>query len=79
MPDSFQSSNGVRFSTFWGVQTMRSKLVLCVVLGFVSAMYAKEPKHYQSGKLLQMDAVPCGTTEKDGKSLSWRNAGHRFR
>jgi hypothetical protein len=54
---------------------MRSKLVLCVVLGFVSAIYAKEPKHYQSGKLLQMDAVPCGTTEKDGKSLAGEMLG----
>ena len=32
--------------------------------------YAKEPKHYQSGKLLQMDSVSCGTSEKDAKSFS---------
>jgi hypothetical protein len=49
---------------------MRSKLVLCVVLGLAAAAYAKEPKHYQSGKLLQMDSVPCGTAEKDGKSFA---------
>jgi hypothetical protein len=54
---------------------VRSKLFFCVFLGLVSAAYAKEPKHYQSGKLLQMDAVPCGTTEKDGKSLACEMLG----
>lgn len=54
---------------------MRSKLLLCVVLGLVPAVYAKEPRHYQTGKLLQMDAVPCGTTEKDGKSLAGEMLG----
>src|ERR1700751_1740128 len=54
---------------------MRSKLVLCVVLGLASAAYAKEPKHYQSGKLLQMDSVLCGTAEKDAKSLAGEMLG----
>ena len=49
---------------------MHSKLVLCVVLGLASAAYAKEPKHYQSGKLLQMDSVKCGLAEKDNKSFA---------
>jgi|HubBroStandDraft_6_1064221.scaffolds.fasta_scaffold253524_1 hypothetical protein len=49
---------------------MRSKLMLCVVLSLASAAYAKEPKAYQSGKLLQMDAIPCGTAEKDAKSFA---------
>jgi hypothetical protein len=49
---------------------MSSKLVLCVVLGLASAAYAKEPKQYQSGKLLQMDSVKCGLAEKDNKSLA---------
>jgi hypothetical protein len=44
---------------------MRLKLMLCVVLGVASAAYAKDPKAYQNGKLLQMDAVSCGTAEKD--------------
>ena len=54
---------------------MRSKLVLCVVLGLAAAAFAKEPRHYQSGKLLQMDSVPCGTSEKDGKSLAGEMLG----
>jgi hypothetical protein len=54
---------------------MRSKLVACAVLGLAVAVYAKEPKHYQSGKLLQMDSVPCGTAEKDGKSLAGEMLG----
>jgi hypothetical protein len=54
---------------------MRSKLALCVVLGLASAAYAKEPKHYQSGKLLQMDSVRCGTAEKDAKSLAGEMLG----
>lgn len=54
---------------------MRFKLMLCVVLGFATAAYAKEPKHYQSGKLLQMDSVPCGTAEKDGKSFAGEMLG----
>jgi hypothetical protein len=54
---------------------MHSKLVWCVVLGLAAAAYAKEPKHYQSGKLLQMDSVPCGTSEKDGKSIAGEMLG----
>ena len=44
--------------------------MLCVVLSLAAAAYGKEPKHYQSGKLLQMDAIPCGTAEKDAKSFA---------
>ena len=47
---------------------MRSKWMLCTVLALTSAAYAKDPKAYQSGKLVQMDSVQCGTAEKDGKS-----------
>ena len=49
---------------------MRSKLILCVVLGLAAAVYAKEPKHYQRGKLLQMESIPCGTAENDAKSFT---------
>jgi hypothetical protein len=49
---------------------MRSKLMLCAVLTVASAAYAKDPKTYQSGKLLQMDSVSCGMAEKDGKSFT---------
>jgi len=53
---------------------MRVKLALCVVL-VASAAYAKEPKAYQSGKLLQMDSVKCGTAEKDAHSLAGEMLG----
>ena len=54
---------------------MRSKLMLCVVLGMASAAYAKDPKPYQTGKLLQMDSVQCGMAEKDGKSFAGEMLG----
>jgi hypothetical protein len=54
---------------------MRSKVVLCAVLGLAAAAYAKDPKTYQSGKLLQMDSVNCGTSEKDSKSLAGEIVG----
>jgi hypothetical protein len=47
---------------------MRSKVMLCAVLGLATVAYAKDPKAYQSGKLLQMDSVACGTSEKDAKA-----------
>jgi hypothetical protein len=54
---------------------MRSKWMMCVILGLASAAYAKEPKPYQTGKLLQMDSVPCGTAEKDAKSFAGEMLG----
>lgn len=53
-----------------GVFTMRSKVMLCVVLGLASAAFAKEPKPFQTGKLIQMDSVPCGTAEKHANSIA---------
>jgi hypothetical protein len=49
---------------------MRSKLTMCFVLGLASIAYAKDPKPYQMGKLLQMESVRCGTAEKDAKSVA---------
>jgi len=60
---------------FWGNHHMRSKLLLCAVVGLVSAAYAKDPKPYQTGKLLQMDSVACGTSEKDAHSLAGEMLG----
>jgi hypothetical protein len=40
-----------------------------------SICYAKEPKHYQTGTLLQMDSVACGVDEKDGKSFAGEMLG----
>ncbi len=54
---------------------MRSKLMLSVILGLASAAYAKDPKAYQTGTLLQMDSVQCGMTEKDAKSLTGEMLG----
>ncbi len=45
---------------------MRLRLTLCVVLGLLSAAHAREPKVYQTGKLVQMESVPCGTGEVRG-------------
>jgi hypothetical protein len=49
---------------------MRSKWMLCIVLGVASAVLAKDQKPYQTGKLLQMDSVQCGTAEKDSTSVA---------
>jgi hypothetical protein len=54
---------------------MRSKLMLSVILGLASAAYAKDPKAYQTGTLLQMDSVQCGMAEKDAKSLTGEMLG----
>lgn len=54
---------------------MRSKLAFCVVLTLASVGFAKEPKAYQTGKLLQMDSVQCGTAEKDAKSFAGEMLG----
>jgi hypothetical protein len=54
---------------------MRSKLMLSVMLGLVSAAYGKDPKPYQTGKLLQMDSVQCGMAEKDAQSFAGEMLG----
>ena len=54
---------------------MRFRVLSCVVLLVASTAYAKEPKPYQTGKLLQMDSVACGVSEKDGKSLAGEMLG----
>lgn len=54
---------------------MHSKILFCIVLCAATAAYAKEPKAYQSGKLLQMDSVACGMAEKDGKSFAGEMLG----
>jgi len=54
---------------------MQSKLVVCLILGMASTAFAKDPKPYQTGKLLQMDSVPCGTDEKDAKSFAGEMLG----
>ena len=60
---------------------MRYKSLVLASLLFTVAAYAKEPKAYQSGKLLQMDSVQCGVDEKDAKSFTGEligtDSGHK--
>ena len=53
---------------------MRFHYLLAVVL-LATAVQAKEPKRYQSGKLLKMESVKCGTDEKNGKSITGEMLG----
>lgn len=53
---------------------MRFKVLLCVALT-CSAALAKEPKSYETGKLMQMVSVQCGTAEKDSTSLAGEMLG----
>ncbi|MGA7694619.1 MAG: hypothetical protein WCA76_06290, partial [Candidatus Sulfotelmatobacter sp.] len=46
---------------------MRCKSLVLASLLLAATAYAKEPKAYQDGKLLQMDSVQCGVDEKDAK------------
>jgi hypothetical protein len=57
-----------------GELDMRLKCLLVVGL-LVTAVYAREPKHYQSGKLVKMQSVKCGTDAKDAKSLAGEMLG----
>jgi len=57
-----------------GDSQMRSKYFLAIVLPAALAQ-AKEPKHFQSGKLLKMQSVKCGTDEKNGKSVAGEMLG----
>jgi hypothetical protein len=45
---------------------MKSRWILCVLLGasVTTLAYGKDPAPYQSGKLLQMNSVHCGTAQK---------------
>ena len=49
---------------------MRLTSTFCLVIAFACAGFAKEPKAYETGKLLQMESVACGTLEKDGSSIA---------
>jgi len=50
---------------------MPSKLALCAALALATAALAKDPTAHQTGKLLEMDSVPCGTeTENSAQSLA---------
>ena len=53
---------------------MQLRYLLAILL-IAGVAQAKEPKHYQSGKLLKMESVKCGTDEKNGKSLAGEMIG----
>jgi len=53
---------------------MRLQYVLMLIL-IAAAAQAKEPRHYQSGKLLKMESVKCGMDEKNGKSFAGELVG----
>lgn len=60
---------------------MGYKSVVLATILLATTAYAKEPKAYQSGKLLQMDSVQCGVDEKDAKSFTGEligtDSGHK--
>ena len=53
---------------------MRSKFLLCIAF-CTCAAFAKEPRPYQTGKLLQMESAACGMAEKDAKSFAGEMLG----
>jgi hypothetical protein len=53
---------------------MRIKHSVAIVL-LAAVAQAKEPKHFQSGKLMKMQSVQCGTDQKNGKSLAGEMIG----
>src|SRR6202051_2398931 len=61
--------------------SMRFKSLVLASMLLAAAAYAKEPRAYQSGKLLQMDSVNCGVEEKDAKSFTGEiigtDSGHK--
>lgn len=48
---------------------MRLRYVLVLAL-LASVAFAKDARHYQSGKLVKMQSVKCGTDAKDAKSIA---------
>jgi hypothetical protein len=48
---------------------MRLHYVLAAAL-LVTTALAKEPRHYQSGKLVRMESTKCGSDQKDAKSFA---------
>ena len=47
---------------------MKSRIFVAAIL-LASMAQAKEPKHHQTGTLLQMDSAECGVDENSGKSF----------
>jgi len=49
---------------------MRYKLIAVAAIILAVSAFAKEPRTYQSGTLLQMDSVQCGVREQDASSFA---------
>jgi hypothetical protein len=49
---------------------MRFKSLVLASILLAAVAYAKEPKAYQSGKLVQMDSTQCGVNDKGEKRLA---------
>lgn len=47
---------------------MQSRWMLYTLLCAATAAYARSPQPYQTGKLLGMNSVHCGSTQKDSQS-----------
>jgi hypothetical protein len=47
---------------------MQTRWMLCALLCAATAAYAHQPQPYQTGKLLQMNSVHCGTSQKSDTS-----------
>jgi hypothetical protein len=60
---------------------MNYKSLLLASIMLTATAYAKQPRAYQSGKLLQMDSVQCGVDERDAKSFTGEiigtDSGHK--
>jgi hypothetical protein len=65
----FQASSSQCGSGIGESVAMRIKITVLGLM-LVAFCYAKEPKSYQSGTLLQMDSVECGYDENGGKSFA---------
>ena len=52
---------------------MRLRILVATLL--VAAFAHAKEKQYQSGKLMKMESVKCGTDEKNGKSLAGEMIG----
>jgi len=64
----------LRWKSFNTGAGMRGQYFLAVLM-LATVAFAKEPKHYQSGKLVKMQSVKCGTDAKDAKSLAGEMLG----
>jgi len=55
---------------------MHIRLHYVLALALISSVaQAKEPRHYQTGKLVRMESVKCGTDAKDAKNFAGEMLG----